>query len=452
MAMNVECSTCVDLYNFADVFSVESVLRSCVGWIDANFAEFSFSEEFCSLSVNQLTEIISHDELDVKEETTVWEAVVRWVQHSRENRMHHLPSILPHIRFNLLTSDKMAAILEYPLVKEDPGSTEVIRNVVQKGNPNLKPRLRRTTEMVLLFDANSSDVLFMNPREGKYISCSYNRKDRARTVDLTVTSDNNIYVLTREEESSDRLSMLKYNHAGNVWEDAGMSPVSKWLMLEKDLKCYDEHLVEVDRTLYYLAEKSTKGGVVWMRKYNQHTDQWQECSQLELDNNSYEFSAALSCGSHLYFLTTTEMHCYEPRRDRWCKLRPSPEPNLDIRTAIVLGTEIFCTGYDFRHTVVYDTESDCWQNLPGWPDPGNRVAKYPLSLFVLENQLHIWFTCGNGYDDDEDEYRVYVFDRSADAWRDLDATLPDEEYFSYGRLCLMARIYLPYLKAQDMDT
>ncbi|XP_078571946.1 kelch-like protein 20 isoform X2 [Branchiostoma floridae x Branchiostoma japonicum] len=152
MAMNVERSTCVDLYNFADVFSVDTVLRSCVEWIDINFFEFSFSEEFYSLSVNQLTEIISHDELDVKDETTVWEAVVRWVQHIREDRLHHLPSILPHIRFNLLASDKMAAILECPLVKEDPGSTEVIRNVVQKGNPNLKPRLRRTTEMVLLYD------------------------------------------------------------------------------------------------------------------------------------------------------------------------------------------------------------------------------------------------------------------------------------------------------------
>ena len=48
--------------------------------------QVAFSEEFYSLSLNQLTEIISHDELDVKEETTVWEAVVRWVQHSREDR------------------------------------------------------------------------------------------------------------------------------------------------------------------------------------------------------------------------------------------------------------------------------------------------------------------------------------------------------------------------------
>ncbi|XP_078597672.1 kelch-like protein 3 [Branchiostoma floridae x Branchiostoma japonicum] len=94
--------------------------------------QFIFSEEFCSLSVNNLIEIISNDDLDVKEETIVWEAVVRWVQHSREDRLHHLPSILPHIPFKLLTSDDMAAILEQPLVRDDHEISEVIRNVLQR--------------------------------------------------------------------------------------------------------------------------------------------------------------------------------------------------------------------------------------------------------------------------------------------------------------------------------
>ncbi|XP_035672772.1 kelch-like protein 38 [Branchiostoma floridae] len=86
MATNVECSTCVDLYKFADVFSVDVVQKACMQLIHRNFSEVASSEEFCSLSVNQLTEIISQDWLDIKEETTVWEAVVSWVQHSREDR------------------------------------------------------------------------------------------------------------------------------------------------------------------------------------------------------------------------------------------------------------------------------------------------------------------------------------------------------------------------------
>ncbi|XP_066268548.1 kelch-like protein 12 isoform X5 [Branchiostoma lanceolatum] len=153
MAMNVHRSTCVDLYKFADVFSMDSVRNQCLKCIYRHFSKVASSEEFCSLSVNQLTEIISHDELDVKEETTVWEAVVRWVQHSRKDRLHHLPSILPHIRFNLLTSDDTAAILEHPLVREDPGKS-AIRNVV-KETSNMKKRVRMDTlEMAMLIPYN----------------------------------------------------------------------------------------------------------------------------------------------------------------------------------------------------------------------------------------------------------------------------------------------------------
>ncbi|XP_078617306.1 kelch repeat and BTB domain-containing protein 7-like [Branchiostoma floridae x Branchiostoma japonicum] len=41
MAMNVERSTCVDMYKFADVFSVGSVLKKCQQWIVSHFTEVS---------------------------------------------------------------------------------------------------------------------------------------------------------------------------------------------------------------------------------------------------------------------------------------------------------------------------------------------------------------------------------------------------------------------------
>ncbi|XP_019622487.1 PREDICTED: kelch repeat and BTB domain-containing protein 8-like isoform X2 [Branchiostoma belcheri] len=155
----------------------------------------SISEEFCSLSVDQLTEIISQDELEVKEETRVWEAVVRWVQHSREDRLQHLPSVLPHIRFTLLTSDAMAAILEHPLVREDPGISKVIRNEVQTETSTQKTRVGMDTqEMALLFGSSKREMLCMNPRVRRYISCGY-PADLPPVVTMTVTSDNDIYIL-----------------------------------------------------------------------------------------------------------------------------------------------------------------------------------------------------------------------------------------------------------------
>ncbi|XP_035689797.1 kelch repeat and BTB domain-containing protein 2-like [Branchiostoma floridae] len=445
MAMNVECSTCVDLYKFAEVFSVDIVRNRCLQLINRHFVEVSSREEFCSLNVNQLTEIISHDELEVKEETTVWEAVVRWVQHSREDRIHHLPSILPHIRFNLLTPDDTAAILEHPLVREDPGSSEVIRDAVQKGDPNLKPRLGHTMEMALLFNVErgSNEILFMNPLGG-YISCRYKPEDLPLVQNVTVTSDNDIYILTNKRENEDQLSMFKYNHAKNVWEDAGMSSVSKWLRLEKDLKYYNNHLLEVDGILYFLAVDEN-ASVLWMRKYNQHTDQWQECSR-ELDSATFYCYVALSCGSYLYILTSKEVHRYDPSQDRWGK-RTSPGDFPELCTAVAMGTEIFCTDMDLTQSWVYDTESDQWQTLQSWPNPGNFDIDDIPQLYVLENQLHLLVSICL-YSDSQEVYRnlIFVYDRSADVWMSLRTTLPDTEYFAHGPYFPVARIYLPHLK------
>ncbi|XP_066287424.1 kelch repeat and BTB domain-containing protein 8-like [Branchiostoma lanceolatum] len=65
MVMTLARSTCVDLFTFADTLSVDIVLNCCRQWICRNFAEFTSSKMFCSLSVNQLTDVISKDDLDV---------------------------------------------------------------------------------------------------------------------------------------------------------------------------------------------------------------------------------------------------------------------------------------------------------------------------------------------------------------------------------------------------
>ena len=48
------------------------------------------SEEFLLLPVNQLVEIISSDELNVRNEEQVYSAVMSWVKYNISERRHHL--------------------------------------------------------------------------------------------------------------------------------------------------------------------------------------------------------------------------------------------------------------------------------------------------------------------------------------------------------------------------
>ncbi|XP_035689798.1 kelch repeat and BTB domain-containing protein 8-like [Branchiostoma floridae] len=460
MAMSVQRSTCVDLYKFADVFSVDRVRKACLQLIHKHFAEVTSSKEFCSLSVNQLTEIISHDKLEVKEETTVWEAVVRWLQHSREDRLYHLPSILPHIRFNLLTSDDTAVILEHPLIKEDPGSSEVVKNAAQKGNPNHKPRFGMMTEMALLFSISvhkrwgSNEMLYMNPQEGMFfkIRCS----NDPEVVAKTVTSDNDIYILTEASGSEDELFLFKYNQMDNEWEQKASVRRTRG-----DDRPRAEHLVEADGHLYYLArvvdQLAGKEEVFMaMERYNQRTDQWHSCTQLQLEgrygrydhgNQSNSFGVikrynVVSCDQCIYVFSDTEMHRYNPSQKLWCRLAmPTTFPELGI--VVAMGTEIFCAEHRFSNVMVYDTETDSWRDheLPT-VDRVNQDDQYYIaySLFVLENHLHALLSCRS-------ETRICVYDRSTATWSDAAGlpVLPPGHWQSAGP-CPVARMYLPYIK------
>lgn len=56
------------------------------------------SEEFLELSLEHLDEMITWDELNVRKEEVVFEAILRWIDHAPENRREHIAVLLPKVR------------------------------------------------------------------------------------------------------------------------------------------------------------------------------------------------------------------------------------------------------------------------------------------------------------------------------------------------------------------
>ncbi len=64
-----------------------------IRWLYVQVVE---SEEFLLLPVNQLVDIISSDELNVRTEEQVFQAVMAWVKYNIGDRRGHLPSVSIH--------------------------------------------------------------------------------------------------------------------------------------------------------------------------------------------------------------------------------------------------------------------------------------------------------------------------------------------------------------------
>lgn len=62
------------------------------------------SNELLQFSAEELVALTSSDELNVKNEEIVFEAIMRWIEHDPERRKQHIVNLLKSIRLGLLST------------------------------------------------------------------------------------------------------------------------------------------------------------------------------------------------------------------------------------------------------------------------------------------------------------------------------------------------------------
>uniref|UniRef100_A0A2A4K3X6 BTB domain-containing protein n=1 Tax=Heliothis virescens TaxID=7102 RepID=A0A2A4K3X6_HELVI len=85
------------------------------------------SDEFLHLPLEELNSIILEDELNVKSEEVVWEAVLRWVNYDPDSRWQHTVKLMGSIRLGLLdTQFFLENVKDHPYVTGNEGSRPII--------------------------------------------------------------------------------------------------------------------------------------------------------------------------------------------------------------------------------------------------------------------------------------------------------------------------------------
>ncbi|CAJ1073204.1 kelch-like protein 18 [Xyrichtys novacula] len=86
---------------FAETMMCTSLYDSANSFLHQHFVDVSVSDEFLGLRTDELLELLDCDELNIKAEEQVFEAVLSWVHHGREQREAVLPELLSKIRLPL---------------------------------------------------------------------------------------------------------------------------------------------------------------------------------------------------------------------------------------------------------------------------------------------------------------------------------------------------------------
>ncbi|CAO2624254.1 Kelch-like protein 24 [Lemmus lemmus] len=137
---------CLGIQRFADTHSLKTLFERCHAFALQTFEHVYQHEEFLELDKDGLINYISNDDLIVRKEEIVFEAVMRWIYEDVDHRRLFLPDLLYHIRLPLLHPNYFVETVEEDqLIRNSPECHHLLqeaRRYQVLGNEIVSPRTR----------------------------------------------------------------------------------------------------------------------------------------------------------------------------------------------------------------------------------------------------------------------------------------------------------------------
>ena len=108
----LDATNCLGIKAFGDLHACSDLKMAAHIFALRNFIEVIKSEEFLCLSAREVVELISSDDLFVRTEEHVYEAVLCWVKHDEQMRQKDLPILLECVRLPLLSKEYLVSNVE----------------------------------------------------------------------------------------------------------------------------------------------------------------------------------------------------------------------------------------------------------------------------------------------------------------------------------------------------
>ncbi|XP_066279100.1 kelch-like protein 24 [Branchiostoma lanceolatum] len=127
------CPTnCLGVMRLADLYGLSDLKRSARSTAASNFLDATQDEEFLSLSVEELLDLLGDEDLKVTNEDDVVTSVIRWLDNAPENRKPAILKLLPEIRLSCVKVSVLQRLESHPVVRESPDCLAKITAVKEK--------------------------------------------------------------------------------------------------------------------------------------------------------------------------------------------------------------------------------------------------------------------------------------------------------------------------------
>ncbi|PAA93363.1 hypothetical protein BOX15_Mlig032174g1 [Macrostomum lignano] len=417
-------SNCLGIRAFADTHACRELLKVAERFAQYNFVDVTESEEFLLLPVNQLIDMIGSDELNVRSEEQVYQAVMAWVRHSLPERRQHLPLVLSHVRLpqmspkflvNTVSSDLLIRGSEpcRDLVDEAKNYLLLPQERPHMQGPRTRPRKPLRCGEVLFAvggwcsgDAINTVERFDPTHSGGEWRLVAPMNKRRCGVGVAVLNDL-MYAVGGHDGQSYLNSVERYDPQLNQWS-ADVAPTSS---------CRTSVGVAVlDGAMFAVGGQDGVSCLNYVERYDPGVNRWTRVASMStrrlgvgvavLDGILY----AVGGSDGQQPLQTVER--YDPRANRWMQVASMTTRRKHLGVAVFNNCIYSVGGRDdtteLSSAECFDPKMNCWR-----PVVAMTSRRSGVGLAVVNNQL----MAIGGFDGSTYLKTVEIFDTDCNCWK-----------------------------------
>ncbi|CAK6964753.1 kelch-like protein 20 [Scomber scombrus] len=445
MERQMDEMNCVGIHCFAEAHSCKVLEKRSMDYILEHFSSVSQQEEFLSLCVDKLTEILASDHLNVPKEELVFEAAISWLSKCL-SRKQSFEKVLEHIRLPLISPYYLHDVIEsQDVVKENQGCQRLISEAKdylllkdRRGElycPRARPRRSTGTAEVIVTVGGEDDKVVLRSVESfdpvtnkwKNLACL---PFAVSKHGLVVSGEYSTLYLAGGEfpDGSASREMWRYDPCLDSWMEMAPMNVARselgLVMLDgfvfavggwegrsrlDSVECYNPHtnswqftesvkmavtspaVVALDGLLYVTggAVLEDGDGTDLAQVYNPKTSAWTEVSPMQIARSG---SAACTLKGKLYVIggwhasteNTDKVECYNPKTNKWTMCAPMKERRYRPGVAVVDG-KIYVLGGEEGWDRYHDTIERYCDETDAWEIVGEMpTSRSWLSCVSLQ--------------------------------------------------------------------
>ncbi|XP_074707626.1 ectoderm-neural cortex protein 1-like isoform X1 [Strix uralensis] len=430
---NLYPGNCLNMLLLSDAHCCERLLELSWRMALANFTSLCKTEDFLRLPKDKLLELVESEELEVEDETLVYEAVIGWIRYDLPRRHEVLPELLRSVRLALLPESYLRKqVACEKLVTSHKLGEEIVADAVRCKMKILQndglvtgccARPRKVSQALLLLGGQTfmCDKIYMLDHKTSEIIPRADIPSPRKECSACAIGCKVYITGGKGSENGASKDVWVYDTLHDEWAKAAPMLVAR----------FGHGSAELDHCLYVVGGHTAVSGAFpaspsvslkQVEHYDPQLDKWSLVAPLR---EGVSNAAVVGAKMKLFVFGGTsanqeklpKVQCFDPCQNRWTVPASCPQP-WRYTAAAVVGSHIIVIGGDteFSASSAYRFHSDTFQ----WSKFGDVTAKRISCRAVTSgNRLYVV----GGYCGAQRCKTLDCYDPSSDTWSSV-TTVP----------------------------